>query len=65
MRKLNKPENFNGRRYFLVVATWPYKMEQYLVLIQLSKSFFARSESSQTANAARVFLALLLSGGAA
>lgn len=34
--KPNKPESYDGRRDFLVVNTWLYKVEQYLVLVQLS-----------------------------
>ena len=36
MLKPNKPEPFDGRNYFLVVNTWLYKMEQYLVIMQLN-----------------------------
>lgn len=34
--KPNKPEAYDGRRDFLVVSTWLYKVEQYLVLMQLN-----------------------------
>lgn len=34
--KPNKPEPFDGRRDFLMVNTWLYKMEQYLAIVQLS-----------------------------
>lgn len=34
--KPNKPEVYDGKRDFLVVNTWLYKVEQYLVLVQLS-----------------------------
>ena len=34
--KPNKPESYGGTRDYLVVNTWIYKVEQYLILIQLS-----------------------------
>eukprot|EP00171_Calliarthron_tuberculosum_P018338 IDg18338t1 len=33
--KPNKPEPYEGNRDYLVVNTWLYKVEQYLVLVQL------------------------------
>lgn len=34
--KPNKPETYDGKRDFLTVNTWLYKVEQYLTLIHLT-----------------------------
>lgn len=31
----NRPEPYGGRRDYLVVSTWLYNMEQYLLIVQL------------------------------
>ena len=33
----NKTDNYEGKRNFLSVQTWIYKIEQYLLLIQASQ----------------------------
>lgn len=45
--KPNKPEAFDGRRDYLVVNTWLYKIEQYLSLVQLSHPTVPLTESNR------------------
>lgn len=45
--KPNKPEPFDGRRDYLVVNTWLYKIEQYLTLVQLSNPGLPLSEGNR------------------
>lgn len=45
--KPNKPEPYDGKRDYLVVNTWLYKVEQYLVLAQLSNPGVPLTEANR------------------
>lgn len=45
--KPNKPDPFDVFRDFLVVNIWLYKLEQYLVLVQLSNAAVALTDKNK------------------
>ena len=45
--KPNKPEPYNGKRDFLVVNTWIYKLEQYMLLLQVNNPTQPLSEANK------------------
>lgn len=50
--KPNKPEAYNGKRDFLAVHTWLYKMEQYFHLIQMVNPEMQLAENDRVTFAA-------------
>ena len=55
MLKPNKPEPYDGRRDYLVVNTWLYKIEQYLIIAQLSKPSNVLSDGNRIIYASMFF----------
>ena len=45
--KPNRPEPFDGLRDYLVVHTWIYKVEQYLVLTEITNPNVGLSDQSR------------------
>ena len=45
--KTNRPEPFDGRRDYLVVHTWLYKVEQYLALTEITNPNVGLSDQSR------------------
>lgn len=58
--KPNKPDPYDGLRDFLIVNTWLYKMEQYLVILQLGNPGQVLSEANKI-----VYTSTFLTGTAA
>lgn len=58
--KPNKPEPFGGKRDFLTVNTWLYKVEQYLALVQISNPAAPLTEGNRI-----MYASTLLTGTAA
>ena len=56
----NKPEVFDGKRDFLAVSTWLYKMEQYLHLMEVFAKGVTMTEENRV-----VYASTFLSGNAA
>ena len=55
MLEPKKPESFDGRCDYLMVNTWLYKMEQYLVLLQLFNPVTPLSDNNKMTYAAMFF----------
>lgn len=55
--KLNNPELLDGQQDCLVVNTWLYRMEQYILLVQVSTTSSALSDFSKIACASTFFTA--------
>lgn len=51
----NKRDPFDGRRDFLVVKSWIYKMEQYLVFVQLGTASVALIDVTRATCASTFF----------
>lgn len=45
--KRNKPKGFSGKRYFLVVNLWLYKVEQYFNLMQVLNANVVLTDASR------------------
>lgn len=58
--KPNKPDSYDGRRDYLVVNTWLYKVEQYLALTQITRPGVMLDDSSRI-----LFASTFLTGTAA
>lgn len=58
--KPKHPESYDGKRDFLTVSTWLYKVEQYLLLVQINNPGISFTEENKI-----IFVSTLLSGSAA
>jgi len=53
--KPNKPETYDGRRDYLVINTWLYKIEQYLSLLMITNPNMQLDESTRITYASTFF----------